>query len=396
MQNAPSAIRRVATVLALAALLLPSAPLLGPPPLGLAAQQGDVPSIVPGTTVTGFLDPGGPDFQGRGAFAVYRMEARAGLRYEAELRSDDFDAYLVLLRAAGPLTEVIREDDDGAGAPHARIRFTAPEGGTYLLVAQEWSAGSGGTFTLALTERPLPAPRPAAPLPPGGQVEGELTDDSPVLLTDWGDEIAHDLWSFEGSGGEHWRISLVSADFDPYLEFGPLSGGELQVTDTDDDGGDGLNALLRVILPHDGRFGIRARPLGEGSLGRYHLEAARFDPEPVLRRTIGSGEPVTGTFTLEGAVLEGGIPYHEWIYEGTEGERITISMRSTEVDSYLSLGRETDGGFVELAWNDDAPGEGLDARIDHTLTTTGPYVIRARTFGAGAPGSYTLLVEPER
>jgi len=45
-----------------------------------------------------------------------------------------------------------------------------------------------------------------------------------------------------------------------------------------------------------------------------------------------------------------------------------------------------------LAWNDDDPDGGLDARIDHRLPASGGYVIRAQTYGAGQRGNYTLEV----
>jgi len=361
-----------------------------------ATQGNDFPSIAVGQSLTGNLPSANPTLAHRGAFSVYRFDAVAGARYEAELRSEDFDAYIIVARPVGGVTEFLHEDDDSGGDSNARVRFALEESGPHLLIVQAWAPGTGGTFTLALEERSLPGAQPPRAATPGELHAGSLAEGSSVLLTEWGEEIFYDLWTLEGRGGDEYRIALNSDDFDAYLEFGPMSGDELTVTDTDDDGGDGFNSLLRVRLPHDGRFGIRARPLGEGTWGDYTLEILPFSAEPILRRPIALGESVTGTFTPDGAVLPGGIAFHEWMYEGTEGQRLRISMRSAELDSYLSFGRENAfGDFEELTYNDDAPGDGVNSLIEYTLTTTGTYVIRTRTFGSGSFGEYTLEVMPE-
>jgi len=361
-----------------------------------AAQTDDLPSIAIGQSLTGTLSPANPTLAQRGAFTVYRFDGEAGTRYEAELRSDDFDAYLIVARPVGGVSEFLHEDDDSGGDSNARVRFALEEGGPHLLIVQAWGQGTGGAFTLVLEERSLPGAQPPQAATPGERYSGSLSDASSILLTERGEEILYDLWTLDGRGGEEYMIALDSGDFDAYLEFGPMSGDELTVTDTDDDGGDGFNSLLRVTLPHDGRFGIRARPLGEGTSGEYTLEILPFAAAPVLRRPIALGESATGTFTRDGAVLPGGIAYHEWSYEGTEGEQLHITMRSEEVDSYLSFGRENAfGDFEELAYNDDAPGGGMNSLIEYTLTTTGSYLIRARTYGGGSFGEYTLEVMPE-
>ena len=361
-----------------------------------AAQTSDFPSIAVGQSISGTLPPGNPMLATRGAFTVYQFEAEVGARYEAELRSDDFDAYLIVARPVGGITEFLHEDDDSGGDSNARVRFAFEEGGPHLLIVQAWGQDTGGAFTLVLEERSLPGAQPPQAATPGELHSGTISDASSVLLTEWGEEILYDLWTLEGREGEEYMIALDSDDFDAYLEFGPMSGDELTVTDTDDDGGDGFNSLLRVLLPHDGRFGIRARPLGAGTWGDYTLEITPFAATPVLRRPIALGESATGTFTRDGAVLPGGIAYHEWSYEGTEGQRLRISMRSEEIDSYLSFGRENAfGDFEELASNDDAPGDGANSLIEYTLTTTGSYLIRARTYGGGSFGEYTLEVMPE-
>jgi len=217
-----------------------------------AAQTNDFPSIAIGQSVTGTLPAGNPTLGNRGAFATYRFDGEEGIRYEAELRSGEFDAYIIVARPVGGVTEFLHEDDDSGGDSNARVRFALEEGGPHLLIVQAWASGTGGAFTLTLEERSLPAPQPPREASVGQLHSGSLADGSSVLLTEWGEEVLHDLWTLDGRGGEEYLIALNSSDFDTYLEFGPMSGDDLTVTETDDDGGDGLNG------------GAREAPIGNG------------------------------------------------------------------------------------------------------------------------------------
>jgi hypothetical protein len=378
---APTALPFLAATLSLAA------------PPTVASQAPEFPAIRLGEEVTGFLGSGGPTIGTRGAFTVYRFDAQPGTRYGVELESPAFDGYLILARPVGGITEFLREDDDGGEDTNARLRFSVDEAGPHLLIVQAYEAGTGGAFSLSLEERVLPPTQPPRPLSLGQRIDGRLTESSSVYLSDFDEELPYELWTFEGRGGESYLISLDSDDFDAYLEFGPMAGGEIQVTDTDDDGGGTLNAVIRVELPHDGLFGVRVRPFGEDEMGAYTLEARTFSPSPAQRRTIAAGAPVDAALSAEDAMLEEGSHYHEWMYVGRAGERVRISMTSVEVDPYLVLGREAaDGTFQELMFNDDGPDGGLDSEIDFTLPADGNYLIRARSFGSGERGAYTLTV----
>jgi hypothetical protein len=357
----------------------------------------DFPRIRLGEEVSGSVVAGGPTFTDRGPFVVYRFDATAGTRYSVQARSGVFDTYLVLARPVGGLTEFIRENDDAGEGTDSRIRFTADRTGPYLLVVQPLQSGTTGPFTLRVDERVLPPDQPPRPVTLAASVQGQLSEGSSVLLTEWDEEYPYDLWTLTGSGGEYYEISMESEAFDAYLEFGPMSGGTLMPDRFDDDGGEGTDARLRVQLPHDGTFGIRARPLVEGAGGTYTLRVDAFVPPPPARAPIAAGQIVTSVLDAEDAILEDGVPYEEWLYQGRAGERLTLRMASDELDSYLSVGTVGPTGvFGEIASNDDGPDDGLNAVIDLTLSADGEFVIRARSLGAGASGSYTLEVRPGR
>lgn len=377
---------RVRPALALLGGLLVTSPLS-------AQSVAEFPVIRLGEQVSGTAPAGGPALGDRGPVSVYRFEAEAGVRYSIEARSDAFDAYLILARPVAGLTEFLREDDDSAGDTDARIRFTAERSETLLLAVQPLRSGDSGAFTLRLEERVLPPTQPPRPLTPGTPVQGRISSASSVMLADWDEEIPYELWTFNGEGGEYYEIVMESEDFDTYLEFGAMSAGELVQQQTNDDAGDGTNSRLVVQLSHDGTFGIRARPLSETSEGGYSLQVRGFVPPPPTRTPIAVGRVENSELDLGDALLDDGVPYEEWIYQGEAGERLSIRMASDAFDSYLSVGRMgPDGLFQEIASNDDAPEDGLNSLVELTLPGDGEFVIRARSLGSGGAGPYTLEV----
>lgn len=76
-----------------------------------------------------------------------------------------------------------------------------------------------------------------------------------------------------------------------------------------------------------------------------------------------------------------------WMFQGTVGQQVTITLRSTSFDAYLVLLDPE----PELAAEDDDSGGGSDARITHTLTQTGVWTIAVNSYEP-AYGSYTLSV----
>ena len=363
-------------------------------PLSVAAQSlDDFPRIGLGEQLSGSVPFGGPALSNRGPVSVYRFDAEAGVRYSIEARSSSFDVYLILARPVGGLTEFLREDDDGAGDTDSRIRFTAERTEPLLLVVQPLSEGESGSFTLRLEERVLPPAQPPRPITPGSPVQGSISPNSSVMLTDWDEELTYELWTFTGEGGQFFEITMESDDFDTYLEFGPMSGGDMVAEQSNDDGGGGTNSRLRVQLPHDGTFGVRARPLSEGNQGSYTLQVQPFVPPPPSRSPITAGATVTSELDAGDAILDNGISYEEWIYQGEAGERLRIRLASDDFDAYLSVGRmNPDGIFQEIASNDDGPDDGLNSLVALTLPGDGEYVIRARSLSEGGAGSYTLEV----
>ena len=106
--------------------------------------------------------------------------------------------------------------------------------------------------------------------------------------------------------------------------------------------------------------------------------------------TVRAGQTVSGRLDASDFVRDSDNTYYDdWFYEGRAGERITVTQRSSDFDSWLLIGRVVNGEFQLDEFNDD-DGGGNDARIEMTLPTTGRYVIRVNVVGRGRTGAYTL------
>ena len=107
---------------------------------------------------------------------------------------------------------------------------------------------------------------------------------------------------------------------------------------------------------------------------------------------ISAGQTVSGRLDASDYLRDDGTYYDDWFYEGRAGERITVTQRSSDFDSWLLIGRVVNGTFQLDEFNDDDAG-GNDSRIDYTLPTSGRYVIRVNVVGRGRTGAYTLRVD---
>lgn len=217
----------------------------------LSAQPRELPgegelrndgTITPGESLNGWFS---------GQELGYELAIEEAGMYQIDMGSSDVDAYLVL---DGP-ADYHREDDDSGGDLDARITdFLAP--GVYQLTARTAYGTDSGLFTLAVEPRQLPD---------GVELrnEGVLTPDE--TLTGWysGEPLTYELTLEETS---QVTLAMSSSDFDAYLEL----YGE-GVSYSDDDGGQGTDALLQqALLP--GSYTVNARGFSASGGGMFELE----------------------------------------------------------------------------------------------------------------------------
>nr|WP_312052693.1 PPC domain-containing protein [Brevundimonas diminuta] len=337
-----------------------------------------------GDDIRGRLEDGDARTRGSDGYRYddYRVNLRAGQRLEAQMTSDDFDAYLEVY-AEDSLRQSLASDDDSAGDLNARLRFTAPEAGIYIVRARTFSGIETGDYQLSLKERAAPRmPRPGR-IAVGRDETGSLGANS----AEDDDGKRYDAYAFRASAGERVKIDLESDDFDSFLRVGHIVNGAFVQMAENDDGGSSLNARLVFTAPQAGEYLIRVTSYNGSAEGDYRLSMEQGPPAPTAA-PVTIGEETRGRLNSDSATSDSGAPADLYRFSGRAGQRVAITMKADGFDTYLEL---FDANHNSLATDDDSAGD-LNARLTHTLAEDGDYLIEARAFSSGE-GPYTLNIE---
>ncbi len=346
-----------------------------------AARLPRASRITIGRDASGRLGANSAEDDDGNRYDAYAFRASAGERVKIDLESDDFDAFLRVGRIVNGVFVQMAENDDGGSSLNARLVFTAPQAGEYLIRATSYNSSAQGVYRLALEQGP-PAPT-ATPAAVGDETRGRLTPDS--ARSDSGTPM--DLYRFSGRGGQRVAITMEADGFDTFLELFDANHNSLA---SDDDSAGDLNARLTYTLSEDGEYLIEARAFSSGE-GPYTLKIEEIAPPPPPA-ALAYGQAIEGELTTSAATDDDGRLYDAYVFSGNEGQRIQAIMRSGDFDAYLQLGQGADE-FNEIASDDDGLGQGTDARLIFTLPETGDYVLRARSWSRDAKGLYSLELE---
>ena len=104
-------------------------------------------TIITDATHQGTLQSGDEQLREGEYFDEYPIQARSGQTIIVDLRSGDFDTYLIL-ESPGGSSE--RNDDFGEDTGHSHIEMVATEGGTFSVVVTSFSSESTGDYILRL------------------------------------------------------------------------------------------------------------------------------------------------------------------------------------------------------------------------------------------------------
>lgn len=222
---------------------------------------------------------------------------------------------------------------------------------------------------------------------------------------------SYDLWVYSGLRGEKIVVTLRSIQFDALVAVQRFPGGSSPVLARDDDGGSVRDARVELTLPDDDDYVITVTTTERGETGAYRLGVQSNRPvaqrmpavSPVEARadkpqSEGKAVAATARMLVPGRTVTGslgssaraplGTAEGDWRYSGKAGETVTIDMRSSEFDPYLTL--YSMGQPVTRVAQDDDGGGGLNARIVYRLPADGDYVARAERRQSGRSGTYTL------
>lgn len=86
--------------------------------------------------------------------------------------------------------------------------------------------------------------------------------------------------------------------------------------------------------------------------------------------------------------LDDGSHYELWYVQGRAGQRVTVTMRSSDFDTYLAVG-EHQGSNSE---SDDDSAGGTDSRVTLSVPASGVLVVRANSLSEGKTGAFSLEV----
>jgi serine protease Do len=205
----------------------------------------------------------------RSFFDAYTFEGRRGDRVTIEMSSTQVDAFIILLAPDG---QNVAQDDDSGGGSNARLTAALPVDGIYTVLANTYSAGETGEYSIRLVEA-------GATLQEQGQTlqrqsgeallreEGTLGLGSPVLPSDGS---FYQEYSFEGRQGQSITVSMESEDFDTYVIV--IDANDRVIAQNDDASPQNTNSVVTVTLPEDGTYRVIANTYDRTGSGRYTLE----------------------------------------------------------------------------------------------------------------------------
>ena len=325
---------------------------------------------------------------GEYVYDAYSFRARQGERLAITLESDDFDPIVRVGRMGrGGGFEELAQNDDGPNGLNSYLIFTAPSNGEYVIRASPLDGTAEGDYELGLAE--APPPLVARPIAIGDTVEGSLQESDGA--NQYGQRA--DAYAFTGTAGQRIVVTMSSDAFDTYLELfsenADEAGGRYALDSDDDGAGEGTNSRLTYTLTADGQYVIEARAFsGEDEGGAYTLTFEEAPPLPTPT-ALTFGQTVQGEIVDEDPRDDENRGFDAYSFTGTAGNRVQLTMRSGDFDTYLQIG-SPEGDFYALASDDDGLGEGTDSRLNYILPNGGEFIVRASPLYADADGLYSL------
>jgi hypothetical protein len=392
-------------------------------PLALGCAKPDA-AITLNQTVNGTLASGDCTLSDGSFFDAYTFSGTAGQQVTIRMSSTQFDTYLYLMKPGettisnDPL--VTTQDDDGAddgavnsGTTNSRIpacnpsthvcgSFTLPTSGTYTILANSFSSGETGTYSLTLANSAPCTPNQVTLTPiVGGTVNatGALTTTDCTL----DDGSFFDVFTFNGTAGQQVSVQMNSSAFNPFLF---LVGPDDDLLFGDDSDNPHVNTTRIppgsgvVRLPQTGTYRIIANSFNAGATGSYTVLLS-VDANNCPSSTISIGQTISGALATTDCRLPADSSFIDvYTFNGTAGQTVNITLTSTAIDPYLFLLAPSGTELEE----DNNSGGGTTARIPSNipineanpftgvLPTTGTYTIYANSAAVGQTGAYTLLL----
>ena len=308
---------------------------------------------------------------------AYAVSGAAGERWVVDLRSTEFDPFLIV--RAPDLTQEQNDDFDG-DRTRSLLDLTLSQTGDYGIAVTTYRAGESGRYDLTLRR-----------VTADGEVIGSAIQHTGTLGAG-DDQLTNGEWyddySFQGLPGQTVHVDL-QGDFDTYVGLVGPSGFRLE----NDDHGESSHSRVDGVLTEAGEYTAIVTSYEAGQGGSYTLNITMDEGRDDLHsesRDISDlgtdGVHASGVLEAGDALLDSGEYQDRYVFDAQAGQALSVSMRSTDFDPYVGL-HFPDGSGVE---NDDWEGDRDLSRIDLIAPETGRYRVIATSYRAGETGSYTL------
>jgi hypothetical protein len=317
----------------------------------------------------------------------YTFQGRRGQTVTVDLRSAEFDPYLIVIDPSGKQ----HENDDHEGDSHrSLVSYELPEDGTYRVWPTSYKSGEAGAYDLRIQVGSAAAAEVAA----RPRVEnGRLAAGDDTLRS--GEYV--DSYTLEGRPGQHVTVDVSSTAFDTYLMVIPPRGERLW---NDDIEGRPRHSVIEADLTEAGQYRVAVTSYKRGESGAYELRIdygapATAGATPAAPRsrdveTMAYGETQTGTLSTDDARLTGGEYRDLYAFDGATGDSIVVELQSGAFDPYLSIIPPGEGGGQ--IDNDDADGRQDLSRVAVRLRASGRFRIMVTSYTADKTGSYRLTL----
>jgi hypothetical protein len=319
----------------------------------------------------------------------YTFDGRRGQRVTLDLRSNEFDTYLILRPPQGDQTD---NDDHEGDAHRSLISLDLPMDGTYRVTVTSYKSGETGAYDLRIDLGGASGVAAAAPAA-GPRVErGRLAAGDDTLRS--GEYV--DVHRIEGVPGQRLVVDVASQDFDTYLILIPPRG---ERRENDDVEGKPRHSVIETDVTEAGTYTVAVTSYQRGETGNYELTlstarsaapqaaaAAGTSRSSADVESITVGESRDGRLSSDDRRLDGGEYRDLYAFEGQSGEAVVIELASSEFDPYLAL-IPPEGEQID---NDDADGRQDLSRVELTLRASGRYRVMATSYAAAQTGSYRL------
>lgn len=364
-----------------------------------------------GEQVEGTLGDDDPTYIGSPAQA-WAFEARAGQNVTFELRSSDFDAYLIVTG-----TDVSESNDDGAGGCDSRVTVTFPRTGEYRVIASAIGE-TGGAFTLSANRATVASStgcgsygldnvddvEQVGTVGINETVEGTLTGTEPAFQ-----RYPAVGYGFHGLQNQRLAITLSSenTEMDSVVFLG---GPGFPTALMADDTGDSNDARLCVELPETGDYTIVAGRYTSEIPADYRLEVSSdtfdcesFETSPLLERDELLRLPTEGRILSVGDEITGELSdgdqhlpndpddkrVQPWRLNAIPGTVVYIDLLSDAFDPVLSVAGD------ELVTSDDYTDDNLNSRVDVVVPNDGMLMVVVKSYEDDGRGAFRLRVSTD-